>query len=155
VIESRAVKWFVVTSLLAVAAYFAVGARPSRRIVGYLLGGIFAAPALYILVRVHPRAAPPRAPGSILGDVDAFLAEVPQLALRFRDWAKARGLNERAEPDRFLEWVWEHREAIGAEWGTMLPMAAAAYGEILRNKDHRAVWNKRRGDAIVEIPGRP
>lgn len=154
-IQSPIVKWFVVSALLGVAAYFVVASKPSRRFMAYALGGVFAAPAVYVLVRVHPRKAPPSTRGSLLGDVDSFLPKVPELALRFREWAKPRGLSESAEPYQFLEWLWRHREAIGAQWETMLPMAAAAYGEFIRSKDRRTVWTIRGGDAVVEVPGRP
>jgi hypothetical protein len=155
VIQSRFVKWFVVAGLLGVATYFVVNAKPARRVVAYLLAGAFAAPAVYVLARVHPREAKRATKGSILGDVESFLVCVPDLAQRFQDWAKPRGLHSSADPKQFLEWLWKHREAVGTQWDALLPLVAAAYGEVIRKKDPRARWAIRSGDAVVEIPGRP
>jgi hypothetical protein len=155
VIESRGVKWFVVVALLSVGAYFVVNAKPSRRGVSYIIGAVFAAPALYVLLRVHPRTTPRSTQASILGDVPAFLARVPELDRQFQEWGASRGLRRIHEPGAFLEWLWKHRSAVGRDWNTMLPMATAAYGELIRRKQPRAQWAIRGGDAVVEIPRRP
>lgn len=154
-IESRWVKWWVVISMLSVAGFFAISTKPERRHAGYALAVVFAAPALYVLFRVHPRPARSRNRGSLLGDVDVFLAQVPELSSRFFGWAVPRGLAESPDAARFREWVWEHREAIGMDWEAMLPLVSAAYGEVLRAERPGAVWSKRAGDAVVEVPGRP
>ena len=130
-------------------------AKPSRRWAGYLLAGMFSLPAIYVLLRVHPRSLPAQSRGSILGDVDSFLAQVPDLSRRFEQWATPRGFVVSMGAREFERWIWKHREEIGSEWPEFLPLTTAAYGEALRAQDARAVWRKRSGDAVVEIPGRP
>ena len=153
-IESRFVKWFVVVGLFGVATFFVLNAKPARRSIAYVIAGVFALPALYVLVRVHPRDQP-LTQRSILGDVDAFIPRVPELARRFHEWGRSRGLRDDHDPSQFLEWVWRNRELIGADWPSMLPLVTAAYGELLRRKDARTRWAIRRGDAVIERPRRP
>jgi hypothetical protein len=148
------VKWFVVVGLLGVATFFVFNAKPARRNIAYAIAGLFAAPGVYVLFRVHPRAQP-LTQRSVLGDVDAFLPRVPELARRFHEWGRSRGLRDDHDPSEFLEWVWKNREPIGEDWPSMLPMVTAAYGELIRKQDARAKWAIRRGDAVIEIPRRP
>jgi hypothetical protein len=154
VIESRSVKWFVVVALFGIATFFVLNAKPARRHVAYVIAGVLAAPAIYVLLRVHPRVQP-ASQRSILGDVDAFLPRVPELARLFHEWGRSRGLREDHDPSQFLEWVWKNRDPIGADWRSMLPMVAATYGELIRKKDTRARWAIRRGDVVIEVPRRP
>ena len=122
-------KWFVVVGLFGVATFFVLNAKPARRNIAHAIAGILAAPAVYVLLRVHPRAQP-LIQRSVLGDVDAFLARVPELARRFHEWGRGRGL--RGDHDPSQEWVWKNRDPIGEDWPTMLPMVTAAYGELIR-----------------------
>jgi hypothetical protein len=155
-IETRWVKTFVGVALLAISVVFAIQASPRRRHLAYPIAGCFAAIGLYVLVRVRiPEARPPEPPGSPVGDVDSFLATIPQLEQQFQTWASSLGLKSVGRPAELREWIWEHRDNIGDEWDNLFRPAVAAYGECLRRTDQRAVWSKRKGDVLVEIPGRP
>jgi hypothetical protein len=155
-IETRWVKSFVVVAFLAVSVVFAVQTSPHRRHVGYPVAAGFAAVGLYVLVRVKiPEARPPLPEASPVGDVDLFLASIPSLEHRFQAWALGHGLKTIGRPAELREWIWEHRDNIGDKWDSLFRPAVAAYGECLRKTDVRAVWCKRKGDVVVEIPGRP
>ena len=65
------------------------------------------------------------------------------------------GLQAGARPDDLREWIWEHRDDIGNDWGNLFRPAVAAYGESLRKSDPRTIWSHRGYDVLVEIPGRP
>jgi len=155
-IETRWVKVVVVLTFFSLSVVLAVNASPWRRHIAYPLAAGLALFAAYVLVRVkipEPRPTPP--PGSALGDVDSFLADIPSVAERFHVWAGSLGLGAVARPADLREWIWEHRDAIGDDWDTLFRPTVAAYGECLRKSDPRAVWSKRNGDVVVEIPGRP
>jgi hypothetical protein len=109
---------------------------------------------VYLRVKI-PEPRPGLAPGSAVGDADAFLGDVTGLAGEFDAWASTRGLVSAAPPSDLREWIWEHRDDIGDDWDKLFRPTVAAYGESLRRKDPRAVWSRRAGDVVVEVPGRP
>lgn len=155
-IETRWVKSLVVVAFLAISIVLAAQASPRRRHVAYPIAACFAAIGVYVLVRIRiPEARAPEPPGSPVGDVDSFLAAIPRLEQQFQGWAVGFGLKVVGKPAELREWIWEHRDDIGDDWDNLFRPAVAAYGECLRRTDPRAVWSKRKGDVVVEIPGRP
>jgi hypothetical protein len=152
-IESRAGKYSIMAVMVILSGLILVRATERKKPVPYALAGVLVVWAAIIGFRSKLREMPPA--GSILGDVDDFLASVPVHAEKFTRWGSARGLAMPLEPEALEEWIWDHREIIGADWPTMLRPTVAAFGECLRLAHPKLAWAKRGGDAVLEVPGRP
>ena len=155
-IETRWVKILVVLTFLSLSLIVFVKASPRRRHIAYPIAAGCGLIAVYVLLRVKiPEPRPSLPPGSAVGDVDSFLRSVASLAEQFQAWASTKGLQSGDRPADLREWICEHRDDIGDDWDNLFRPVVAAYGESLRKRDHRAVWSRRAGDVVVEIPGRP
>ena len=152
-IESRLGKASIVICLLVLGGLLVVRAPERKRSILYPMAAGLVLAALYIAVSVKTWSPPPRS--SIVGDVDEFIAAVPSHFAEFGRWGQSRGLQDGLTAVALAEWIWNHREEIGERWSDMLRPTVAAYGEAVRRADARAVWAKRRGDVVVELPRRP
>jgi hypothetical protein len=149
-IESRSGKYAIVAALLILAVIFATS-RPKKPRVVYPLAAVFAVAATLVAWRVTVAAPTPRS--FPLGDPVAFIALVPAHVAKLAVWTH----DQRVPPPprgaaAMDEWMWDHREALGAGWQEVMHGLVAAYGEALRADTPALVWLVRHGEPSVGTP---
>jgi hypothetical protein len=150
VIESRAGKHTIVAVLLLLAALLGTS-RPKKPRVVYPVATVLAAIAGWVAWRV--KIAPPLRRSFPLGDPLAFIAAVPTHVANLAEWTRAKRLSPPpSSVAQMDEWLWDNREALGADWQAVLPGLVAAYGEVLRADTPALVWLVRDGEPAVGSP---
>jgi hypothetical protein len=150
VIESRFGKYAVVACCATLAMVLATS-RPRKPRMVYSMAAVAALAGLLVALRVTPAPALP--PTQPLGDPHAFIEAVPTHVATLRRWCQDIGLPVPPDTrDKWDEWIFDNREALGSHWPTTALWLVAAYGELLRSADPRLRWEA--GDLEPVLAGR-